>query len=121
MPWKPGMEDLEWTKSSAVWIRLKNIPVHCWSQYILFSLANAIGRLTNMDATPASQKILSFAGIQVDLDLLKPKLSLIWMEVENESPVAIDLVSENLPCNKCILPGHTSLHCKEPLLPNANR
>lgn len=96
-PWHPGMEDLPILKSAAVWICLRNIPYHLWCKQILFSLARTIGKPIRMDEFTASQKLLSYARILVEVDLSKPLPNCIRMDLEETKPVAINIEFENLP------------------------
>lgn len=107
----PGLVDLPLPKSAAVWIRMRNIPFHCWSRQILFSLAQAIGHPLKLDDITASQKFLTYARVQVELNLLKELLSEIWPEMEEDDSIPIHIEYENLPCSKCLIPGHHPKFC----------
>lgn len=54
VPWKPGMDDVLLSKTTAVWICIKNIPLHLWSINILTGLASMVGTPIRMDDTTTS-------------------------------------------------------------------
>ncbi|XXG57258.1 hypothetical protein AAC387_Pa03g4477 [Persea americana] len=121
IPWKPDMEDFEWPNVAPVWIRIRNLPHHCWSGHILFSLARAIGKPFSLapaigkplklDEYTAFQKLLSFARVCVELDFSKDKPHQIWLQFDDGSSIALDVSYESIPCKLSLKPGHIPAHC----------
>lgn len=112
LPRSPGQGYFEWPSLRPVWIRLHGIPYHCWSSNILLSLASSIGRPLKLDEITASQRILTYANILVNLDLPKPKPHQIKVDLEGESEVFLSIAYENPPCAKCFSTGHTKISCQ---------
>ena len=83
-PWSPGHDVSSWPAVTPVWIRLKGIPYHCWGSDILLSIAGHIGKSLRLDEITASQKMLSFARVLVHLDIAKPNLTSIMVDLEGE-------------------------------------
>lgn len=106
LPWSPSQGPFEWPSLHTIWIRIQGIPYHCWSSNILLSIASSVGYPLNLNEIIASQKIITFARILVNLDISKPKPQHIWVDSEGESEVLLSITYENLPCPKCFSFGH---------------
>lgn len=66
-----------------------------------------------MDEFTASQKLLTYARLNVEVDLSKDLPSLIWIDQEDSNPIEISVEYENLPCSSCLLPGHGANSCPQ--------
>ncbi|KAJ8618165.1 hypothetical protein MRB53_014351 [Persea americana] len=119
-PWSPRQEVSSWSTVTPVWICLKGIPYHCWSNDILLSIAGSIGKPLCLDEITASQKMLSFARVLVNLDVAKPNLTSVMVDLEGDGVVEVEVLYENIPCPNCLSAGHLSSKCpfssKPPLL-----
>lgn len=94
IPWKPGLNSILWPSTAPVWIRLKNLPYRCWIQKIIFAFTNAINKLIKLDAFTASQKLLPFARVCVEIDISKPRgprPNQIWMGLKNSTSTALEV------------------------------
>lgn len=111
LPWSSSQGPFEWPNLHPVWIRIYGIPYHCWSPNILSLLASSIGYLLRLDDITASQKLLTFARILVNIDLSRPKHSAIKVDLEGEEEVLLLVSYENLPCSHCLSPGHSESSC----------
>lgn len=97
LPWSPGQGSFEWPSFHPIWIRIHGIPYHCWSSNILISIASKIGHPLKLDEISASQKLLTYARILVNLDLSKPKPPEIRVDLKGEQEVLLSFSYENLP------------------------
>eukprot|EP00268_Persea_americana_P013385 TRINITY_DN15864_c0_g1_i2.p1 TRINITY_DN15864_c0_g1~~TRINITY_DN15864_c0_g1_i2.p1 ORF type:complete len:225 (+),score=34.96 TRINITY_DN15864_c0_g1_i2:865-1539(+) len=113
LPWFPGQNECSWPAVAPVWIRLKGIPYHCWSSDILLSIPSSIGKPLRLDETTASQRILSYARVLVNLDVAKPSPNSISVHLEGEgvAVVEVDVQYENIPCSECLFAGHLTAGC----------
>lgn len=118
LSWSPGQGPFEWPPLHSIWIRISRIPYHYWSSNILRSIASAIGHPIKLDDISASQKILTYARILVNLDLSKHKPSEIRVKLEGESEFLLFISYEYLPCPKCLSPSHPESLCNSSKTPS---
>ncbi|KAJ8638549.1 hypothetical protein MRB53_012816 [Persea americana] len=78
----PGQDESNWPSETPIWIWLRGIPYHCWSSDILLSIAASIGKPLHMDETTVKQRMLSFARVQVLLDVARAIPRLLTVELE---------------------------------------
>ncbi|XXG76420.1 hypothetical protein AAC387_Pa08g0775 [Persea americana] len=52
------------------------------------------------------QRILTFAGVLVNIDLSKPKREYIIVDLQGEKELEIDIEYETIPCPHCLIVGH---------------
>ncbi|XXG57223.1 hypothetical protein AAC387_Pa03g4436 [Persea americana] len=109
--WLPGQDESNWPSETPIWIRLRGIPYHCWSSDILLSIAASIGKPLRLDETTAKQRMLSFARVQVLLDVARANPRLLIVELEGEDSVTVEVQYERFPCSECLLDGHQSSKC----------
>ncbi|KAJ8629837.1 hypothetical protein MRB53_023160 [Persea americana] len=83
--WSPAQSEYSWPTVSPVWIRLKGIPFHCRSSDILLLIARYIGKPLHLDETTASQWILSYAWVLVNLDMSNPYPHSISVDLEGDA------------------------------------
>eukprot|EP00268_Persea_americana_P003465 TRINITY_DN11050_c0_g1_i1.p1 TRINITY_DN11050_c0_g1~~TRINITY_DN11050_c0_g1_i1.p1 ORF type:complete len:286 (+),score=11.78 TRINITY_DN11050_c0_g1_i1:3142-3999(+) len=118
--WSLGQEVSSWPAISPVWICLKGIPYRCWSSDILLSIAGSISKPLHLDEITAYQKMLSFARVLVNLDVAKPNLTSVIVDLEGDGAVEVEVLYENIPYIDCLSTGHLSSKCpftsKPPLL-----
>ncbi|KAJ8629856.1 hypothetical protein MRB53_023179 [Persea americana] len=110
-PWSPGQDESIWLSETPIWIRLRGIPYHCWSSDILQSIATSIGKPLRLDETTVKQRMLSFAIVQVLLDVARASPRLLTMELEGEDSVIVEVQYERIPCSECLSAGHQSSTC----------
>ncbi|XXG42179.1 hypothetical protein AAC387_Pa01g2513 [Persea americana] len=109
--WSPSQKESVWPSIAPVWIKLKGLPYHCWSQNIILSLASSIGQPLKLDAITMAQRIHTFARVLVNLDLSKPKPPSILVDLHGEQELEIEVVYENSPCPIRLLVGHPNQTC----------
>ncbi|KAJ8630519.1 hypothetical protein MRB53_023842 [Persea americana] len=111
LPWTPGQSEDSWPAITPVWIRLRGLPFHCWSSDILMSIASTIGKPLRLDEITATQRILSFARILVNLDVATPCPKFISVDLEGDGMVEVEIQYDNIPCSECLSAGHLSDKC----------
>lgn len=107
LPWSPENGPSDWPSLHPVWIRIYGILYHCWSSNILLSLASSIDSPLRLDDITASQKLLTYARILINLDLSTRKPTEIEVELEGDSEALLSVSYENLPCSNCLSHGHS--------------
>jgi len=73
--WKPLM-DLKRENQSAIpiWIRLRNLPLECWTVPAMSTIASAVGKPLYVDQRTDQIKMLSFARICVEVTVNQPRV-----------------------------------------------
>lgn len=110
------------TKESSlvlVWFSLPSLPIHLFDKYSLFSIVNPLGKPIFIDAATANLSRPSVARICVEVDLLRPLPSWVWIGTENSNEgFWQQLQIENLPqyCSNCCHLGHSSIACNKDVL-----
>ncbi|XXG88117.1 hypothetical protein AAC387_Pa12g0372 [Persea americana] len=111
LPWSPWEDESDWPSIASVWVRFSGLPYHCWSQHIIFSLANSIGQPIKLDDITSSQRILTFARVLVNVDLSKRKPQSILVDLQGETELEIVVSFENYPCSVYYQTGHYHQSC----------
>ena len=106
LPWSPRQNEDSWPAITRVWIRLRGIPYHCWSSDILLSIASYIGKPFRLDETTAAQRILSYARVLVNLDVTNPNPKSIFVDLEGDTKVEVEVQYKNIPYLECLSAGH---------------
>ena len=116
------MRIIKWTTSFHVekessivpaWIELEKLPIYLFNKEALFAIASRAGTPLRLDKTTEEICKPSVARIQVELDLLKPRPDMIWIEIEEEEGFWQNIKYINLPeyCDFCWHLGHNSKTC----------
>ncbi|KAJ8636810.1 hypothetical protein MRB53_011077 [Persea americana] len=79
--WSPRQNEESWPAITPVWIRLKGVPYHSWSSDILLSIASSV--------VPRK----------------------LFVELEGDTAVDVEVHYENVPCSECLSVGHLSGKC----------
>lgn len=97
-----------------VWFSLPSLPVHYFDKHSLYSIVSPARTPLFLDAATASGTWPNMAWVCVEVDLMKPLCSRVWVAVEGESGFWQKLVPENLPtyCSGCWHLGHMVADCK---------
>ncbi|XP_027060814.2 uncharacterized protein [Coffea arabica] len=97
-----------------VWVNLPALPIHFFDKHSLFFILSPVGQPLFLDAATSAGTRPSVARVCVELDLLKPICSRVWVAVEGESGFWQQIVIEDLPsyCTKCWRLGHAVGDCK---------
>ncbi|CAI0384324.1 unnamed protein product, partial [Linum tenue] len=90
--------------------RLSRTAVHFYHKELLFTLDNLIGRSIKLDFHTQHQQRAKFARMAVEVDLSKPlvpriRLDVYWQKVEYENLAMV--------CFECGRVGHTNLSCPD--------
>ncbi|KAJ8650247.1 hypothetical protein MRB53_003270 [Persea americana] len=112
-----GQDESIWPSETPVWIWLRGIPYHCWNNDIVLSIIASIGRPLPLDDTTAKQRMLSFARVQVLLDVARSSPRLLTVALEGEESVNVEVQYESIPCSECPSAGHLSTKCPFKLKP----
>lgn len=111
LPWSLGQSENSWPAITPVWICLKRIPYHCWSNDILLSIARSIGKPPRLDETTTVQHILYYARVLVNLDVAIPNPNSIAVVLEGDANVEVEVQYENIPCSECLSACHITAEC----------
>ena len=100
--------------TTAVWIRLEQLPIEYYHPEFLKHVGNKLGKLLRIDAVTSAAMRGRFARLCMQVNTAYPlpkrvKIGAFWQ----------DIVYENLPmlCYRCGRIGHRDTHCTEPNLP----
>ena len=98
-----------------VWASLPVLPVHYFDKHSLFSILAPVGKPLFLDSATAAGTRPSVARVCVEVDLLKPICSRVWVAVEGEGGFWQNIVLENTPkyCSACWRLGHSVEECKK--------
>ena len=99
--------------TTAVWIRLEQLPIEYYHPEFLKHVGNKLGKLLKIDAVTSTAMRGRFARLCMQVNTAYPlpkrvKIGAFWQ----------DIVCENLPmlCYQCGRLGHRESHCTEPNL-----
>nr|XP_027062884.1 uncharacterized protein LOC113689292 [Coffea arabica] len=97
-----------------VWATLPALPVHFFDKHSLFSILSLVGKPLFLDAATAARTGPSVAWVCVEVHLVKPICSRVWVAVEGEVGFWQQIVIDDLPsyCSKCWRLGHSVGDCK---------
>ena len=71
--WMPNFDpEADIPKTIPVWVRLQNLPMHCWNPKSLKAIGNALGRYNDMES-PKDQYACARICVEVDLEAGLPK------------------------------------------------
>ena len=97
--------------TTAVWIRLEQLPIEYYHPEFLKHMGNKLGKLLKIDAVTSASMRGRFARLCVQVNTAYPlpkrvKIRAFWQ----------DIVYENLPmlCYRCGRIGHRESHCSKP-------
>jgi len=108
--WTPDFDPaMDVPKAVPVWVRLPNLPMHCWSEESLRSIGNGLGKYIDK-AEPKGQ--YSFARICVEVDLEAGLPEAVKLTVKGWQHFQ-QLDYEQLPfkCRHCHEYGHFQRNC----------
>lgn len=103
-----GKIKVSWPTVTPVWIHLKGILYHCRSSDILLSIVGSTGKPLHLDETMATQRMLSYARVLVNLDVTKSGPNSLTLEPEEDATVEVEVQYENVPCFDCHSASHLS-------------
>ncbi|KAL3751320.1 hypothetical protein ACJRO7_012183 [Eucalyptus globulus] len=106
--WHPKLElKKDRHNSVPIWIRLRNVPVVCWSAPGLSTLASVIGKPLFVDSRTEHMAMVAFARICVEIDASSSFPEVINFSLDGESR-SIDVHYEWVPsiCPSCCTFGH---------------
>lgn len=91
-----------------LWVRLPNLPLHCWSKDSLSRIGSLLGTPKCADEYTSNQSRISFARLMVEMDVSKPLPKSVWIEGSNGQEWEQKVLYEWAPrfCAKCNVVGH---------------
>ncbi|XP_071933183.1 uncharacterized protein [Coffea arabica] len=81
----------------SVWVSLPSLPIHYYDKHSLFSILSPVGMPLFLDSATVSGTRPSVARACVEIDLLKPLCSRVWVAVKGEGGFWQSIEVENLP------------------------
>ncbi|KAL0447058.1 UNVERIFIED_CONTAM: hypothetical protein Slati_1833700 [Sesamum latifolium] len=112
--WSPEFNPKIESSIVPVWIRFPELPVHLFQKKALFGIASLIGSPLKIDEATADGIRLSVARVCVEIDLMNPQPSSIWVGTEGRY-YAQTVTYERIPkyCSHCRHLGHGMEQCRE--------
>ncbi|XP_027157348.1 uncharacterized protein LOC113758825 [Coffea eugenioides] len=97
-----------------VWFSLPALPIHYFDNHSLFSIVSPVGNPLFLDSAMAAVSRPSVARVCVEVDLLKPLCTRVWVAVEGEAGFWQQFVPEGLSsyCSTCRRMGHSVEECR---------
>ena len=94
-------------KKVPIWVRILNLPMHLWLDFVLESVGHAIGNFLFVDSDTSDILHLTCARILVEFDVSKGLLEHIYLAFSRGSWTQI-LDYEGIPFRyrKCHMTGH---------------
>ncbi|XP_027156068.1 uncharacterized protein LOC113766259 [Coffea eugenioides] len=98
-----------------VWASLPALPIHYFDKHSLFSILAPVRKPLFLDSATAAGTRPSVARVCVEVDLLKPICSRVWVAVEGELGFWQNIVLDDTPkyCSACWRLGHLVEECKK--------
>ncbi|XP_027101284.2 uncharacterized protein [Coffea arabica] len=81
-----------------VWVSLPSLPIHYFDKHSLFSITSLVGKPLFLDSATAAASRSNKARVCVEVDLLKPICTRVWISVEGEMRFWQKIVPEEMPC-----------------------
>ncbi|XP_071924734.1 uncharacterized protein [Coffea arabica] len=99
----------------SVWVALPALPIHFFDKHSFLSILSPVGTPLFLYSATASSTRPSVARACVEVDLLKPVCSRVWVAVEGEGGFWQEIVIEHLPsyCSSCWRLGHSNAECNK--------
>lgn len=112
------LED-EVLKEVPLWVRLPNLPLHCWSGDSLSRIGSVLGTPLCVDECTTQQSRISYARVLVEVDITKPLTYKIPITGKYGVELSQQVYYEWVPifCPKCQKLGHICKEKKENSLP----
>ncbi|EOA32779.1 hypothetical protein CARUB_v10016088mg, partial [Capsella rubella] len=107
--WSPSFDPLrDEITTTPVWIRLSNLPVNFYHQFILMGIAEGLGTPIKVDLTTLQFERARFARICVEVDLKNPLKGTILINGER---YFVSYEGLTTICSKCGMYGHLVHAC----------
>ncbi|XP_027154965.1 uncharacterized protein LOC113755095 [Coffea eugenioides] len=99
----------------SVWVSLPALPIHFYDKHSLFFILSPVGAPLFLDSATMSGARPTIARACVEIDLLKPVCTRVWVAVEGEMGFWQSILVEHLPsyCSSCWRLGHSNAECKK--------
>ncbi|XP_027120509.2 uncharacterized protein [Coffea arabica] len=118
--WSPAFHVDKEPSVVPVWFQLPKLPLHYFQKEAIFQISSVLGIPLFVDAATSAVARPSLARVCVEIDLLQPRPSRIWIGNGNYDGFWQDLVPENIPkyCPHCFRQGHgvDDCHVRNPAL-----
>ena len=96
--------------SMLVWVRFPELPVEYFHKQALFEIAKLVGLPIKVDLATDSVSRARYARVCIEISLLKPLVSKIWVENAWQQ---IKYENLDLLCFSCGIVGHLAAHCNQ--------
>jgi hypothetical protein len=116
--WTPNFDPAsEVPKDVPVWVRLPNLPIHCWNSSSLQAIGNGLGHYIDRD-DPKDQYSCARICVEVDLEIGLPEAVKLkvgeWQHLQK-----LDYEQLSFKCRGCHEYGHFQRNC--PKTPNTEK
>ncbi|KAL0356486.1 UNVERIFIED_CONTAM: hypothetical protein Scaly_1334300 [Sesamum calycinum] len=110
--WSPTFTPNHESSIVPIWVSLPELPAHLFRKDALFAIANNIGMPLQIANSTLNQSNLANARVCVEIDLLKPLLKEIDIQICGTTIVQ-NIVYEQVPnyCSLCKHVGHRDTEC----------
>ncbi|XP_027122242.1 uncharacterized protein [Coffea arabica] len=101
--WRRDFHVQKESSLAPVWVTLPALPIHYFDKHSLFSILSPVGKPLFLDAATSAGTRPSVARVCVEVDLVKPICSQVWVAVEGEIGFWQQIIIEDLPsyCSVC--------------------
>ncbi|KAL0283685.1 UNVERIFIED_CONTAM: hypothetical protein Sangu_2872500 [Sesamum angustifolium] len=110
--WSPTFTPNHESSIVPIWVSLPELPAHLFRKDVLFAIANNIGMPLQIADSTFNQSNLANARVCVEIDLLKPLLKEIDIQICGTTIVQ-NIIYEQVPnyCSLCKHVGHCDTEC----------
>ncbi|KAL0341725.1 UNVERIFIED_CONTAM: hypothetical protein Scaly_1835100 [Sesamum calycinum] len=110
--WSPTFTPEQESSIIPIWVNFPELPAHLYRKDALFAIANNIGTPLQIADSTLNQSNLAKARVCVEMDLLKPLLKEIDLQIRGATIVQ-KIVYEHIPhyCSLCKHVGHIDAEC----------
>ncbi|XP_041999839.1 uncharacterized protein LOC121749325 [Salvia splendens] len=111
-PWTPDINPYFEIPIAAVWCNLLGLPINLFEKSALFAIGGMLGTYIQIGHATATQTRLSYARICVEIDISKPPIEEIIVDMMGREMVQ-KIIWDKIPmyCRECRHVGHASSTC----------
>ena len=114
-PWFPKFDPLTMVVTKVpIWVRLPNLPIHFWSQWIFKGIGNALGCYLSSDGIRSTQGRFTFSCICATIDINSGLPDMIDLKLGNSIWIqALDYENTTFRCKICQQTCHLLNACPQ--------